>query len=179
MFLELLFGLSMQTLPENGTWWDASSPHSFQHYSAEYGVGVGYKEFHVDFEDLGKSSTFAYVCGENCTPASKQYHFNSEQHPRGIWASWQPNLTSHWYGELGLGAFKPMFESTIGEGGWSASNTKTQFSPLVGVIYQIDDRASIVINARYINGVPPPDTLGKFDFIIGVKVTPGPKWESP
>src|SRR5450631_1030677 len=107
MLLELLMGVSLQTQPENGTWWDqAYGSTKFRQASYAAGLGVRGEHWAIEAQDLGNEySHYIDQFG---------YHWDGHQHPRGAWAIWEPGKTI--YGRLGVGADKSNFvlQSTYG-----------------------------------------------------------------
>lgn len=171
MIAEILLGLSLQTPSENGTWYDKQFPYSFSKYSTNYGTGIKGSNWALTYENLGVEHAFAYVCPSNCTAKSQQYHWNTRQQPRGIWATYEPHYDNA-FGQVGIGVFKPYFTFTNTDLGWSGGNNNTSYSYLLGVGYKTKN-TDIILNARYVGPLTvtqeAPAALGKFAFTLSFR----------
>ena len=165
---EIIVGGSYHSPPENGSWWDADvGTHKFYAKSWVGGIGLQGNHWSVELVDLGIGKTTATLEGAT---------WAGSQHPRGLWAIWEPG--NRLFAQLGLGVYRPQFTMHITptEGTpYDWGNDHVYGSYLVGAGYRIDERLSVVANIRYTaaNG---NDTagdyigLGKFTSAVALRV---------
>lgn len=99
---EFIGGISNQTKPEQGTWWDPNyGTTSFSQNNFTFGLGVRGENWSVRVQDVGRE--FGVYHDQN------GIYWRGSQTPIGVWAFWQPHLGSSLYGMIGVGADKPDF----------------------------------------------------------------------
>jgi hypothetical protein len=164
-----VLGASIHSEPENGTWWDAAYPYHFAPRSYDFGFGIRGDNWSVVYEDSGHQSVYCLV---------QAIHYYSEQHPRGVWAAWEP-AAGPVFAQIGLGAYRPQFtvyvpDNPIAGRPFSVINNRPKVGYLLGVGAHLNSRIDLVANARYAaaNGDNTYDNwlgLGKFVAMVGVR----------
>ena len=147
MLIELLVGLSFQTQPENGTWYDLQYGFTkFRQLNYAAGVGLRGDNWAVEYQDLGNE--FSEYTDQN------SFHFDGHQHPRGVWAVWEPHIGDSWYARAGLGVDKPNFNMRISgipnTEPFSVGNNHVAPSYLVGGGFRVREHVDAVFDVRYV-----------------------------
>jgi hypothetical protein len=165
----VVLGGSIHSEPENGTWWDAAYPYHFAPRSYDFGVGVRGDNWSLVYEDSGHQSVYCLVQG---------IHYYSEQHPRGVWAAWEPSAGPV-FAQIGLGAYRPQFTVYIPDNPvvghpFSVTNNRATVGYMLGVGTHLNRHVDLVANGRYAaaNGNNTNDNwlgLGKFVAMVGVR----------
>ena len=156
MILEALVGLSLQTKPEDGTWWDANYGYAeFQQYSYALGGQAKLGDFGLRIQDHGiERSHYVDQSG---------IHFDGRQHPVGGYLTWQPGKEGPLFG---VGLDKANFRMQAGP--YSVGNDHWEPSFMAGVRV-----GSVELSAAYVYvGVKGQESynnfpnLGKFAFAV-------------
>lgn len=143
----LLLGGSHESIPPDGTWWETPQPVSWHQDAFAWGVGISGQDWSLQAEQLGKMTSAAVACAENepaCTQGLPYAHWYGGEHPRGLWAIYEPQVYHGLFGQVGIGAVWPNFNMVIPD--WNATlpahllvvgNNHVIPSPLVGLGYRL------------------------------------------
>ena len=136
--LQASIGYTFATAPPDGTWWESGQPHEFHLRSREWEVGIGgrlnsWSRWSLDYADLGVQTSSATACAANepaCTTGGQPMsHWYAHQHPRGVWAAWEPHLWGPFSAKLGGGVLRPV-ENTVDIPDWYGCLTFCGFHAL-------------------------------------------------
>jgi hypothetical protein len=160
MLFELLVGMSLQSKPENGTWWDSAYGQTrFQQTSYAAGAAVRGENWAVQAQTMGRE-TSDYTDQFNV-------RWQGQQTPVGVWAIWEPHA-GPLYLQAGAGAVKPNFREKNSVG-MNDGNTHVVPSYLLGAGWGVTPRFGVVGSVRYVytpvHGAESPNNLpnlGKF-----------------
>jgi hypothetical protein len=158
---QLLLGMSRESEPPNGTWWQADKPHTFNKFGTSYGIAAIGNQFSLSAERMGRMTSFTVACGANepaCKNGSVPYsHWHGQEQPFGAWLSWEPHL-DHLFGQIGAGVVWSDFRMTVPD--WAStngngpklvrvSNNQRLVSPLAGVGFRTR-YVDLLFNWRYV-----------------------------
>jgi hypothetical protein len=159
--LAVLLGASHESIPPNGTWWQADQPHSFSTIDGpSYGLALVGSQWSLTAERMGKATSHALACANNepaCRTGGLPYaHWEGSEQPWGMWAAWEPQL-GHAFAQLGAGAVEPAFRMHIPD--WNGNgpavpvtvgNTRIVVSPLAGIGYRAASHLDVMLNWRMV-----------------------------
>lgn len=155
--LFLLAGVSQESLPPDGTWWESPQAASFHQRGFTYGAGVRGGNWSFTVERMGKMTSAAVACAADepaCVNGKPYSHWYGSEHPVGAWGALEPHYGPV-FAQAGLGVVWPQFDMVIPD--WNGrllvvGNNRAVVSPLVGIGYGVKN-IDFVINWRLVRAV--------------------------
>lgn len=155
-------GVSYQSKPEIGTWWDQPYPHNFTQIGNFVSIGMTGPHWSVELADLGRETVY---CLCNGVP------YSGSQHPRGLWASFEPDFAKVFL-RLGGGVYRLDFKEYVPSA--EVGNNRFAIGYLAGAGYRFG-RFDAIADIRYIGAYRPLNepgdfpAIGKFGFAVYVR----------